>query len=86
MLCFLWFEAKVFLGDSDTHMRCEQIDKIHMGVDVSKFSEVDIKMDGVLGSGIVHLIWKFQITKTIKQIILLRDHMFLVGQIYYETY
>ena len=29
---------------------------MEMGVDVSKFSEVDIKMDGVFGSGIVHFI------------------------------
>ena len=32
---------------------------MEMGVDVSKFSEVDIKMDGVFGSGIVHFICKF---------------------------
>ena len=31
-----------------------------MKVDVSKFSEADIRRDVVLGSGTVHLIWKFK--------------------------
>ena len=38
---------------------------MEMGVDVSKFSEVDIKMDGVFGSGIVHLICKSNYKKTL---------------------
>ena len=31
---------------------------MEIGIDVSKFSEVDIKMDDVFGSGIVHFICK----------------------------
>ena len=59
---------------------------MEMGVDVSKFSEVDIKMDGVFGSGIVHFICKFNLSKNNKKQILLRDHIFLVGHIYYDTW
>ena len=62
LLCFLWFDDKVFLGDADTHTYELRANRQNTyGVDVSKFSEVDIKMDGVLGSGIVHFIWKFKI-------------------------
>ena len=50
---------------------------MEMGVDVSNFWEVDINMDGVFASGIVHFVCKFNLT---------RNNIFLAGHSYYDIY
>ena len=56
-----------------------------MGVDVFRFSEIGIKVDGFIGSAIVHFIGTCKKIKK-KKIVRLRADIFLVGRIYYDMY